>query len=572
MVEYSGGENIFEEEDVDTSTDSVNDAITSSNLNANMPDTLPGTLFNTPAKPEIMPALYDDPMFAQLLVNKEAFADQFSSPKMTSEELEEMFPKTDLTSEKWFAFAKAGLQMMQPTMGGAIAPSIAAAGTNLLNDIGTISSAQRKADSTRRQGMLSQKQKEDAERLSLMAQAFGMNQSTLTTGVMKTYEERAKTNASMWENYNKVVNSNMEEAMKFGIKKFESKPVTIRYNNEEGVVKEGAGFLVNDQYYVPTTQKDPESGEWIYQIVPDANSVEIISTKNQDVNKATKGMSQYIQVRGAFDTVDKALYSLDQIYRSLDPETGGDPSRAGFIAGIQKKIQSYAQIGSDFTSQFFTDNPYEENGKTQNKTAWVTDMVDIIAYSDTAPKGLKTEFANISTMLNDLESEGYALMKRDFTTGNPLDEDNKAFENEEQRNLIFGRIKYDTKLPENEARAQAIIYALARARKSSGRLNLDDIERAAQSLNIYGEDAVGVMTKLGVVREDLLNDRRNQLNILKRFYPDAVADLISERGSEDYSYEYYDELFKNQGQEKTKTYGVTFEYGDNGEIIGSTFN
>ena len=104
MVEYSGGENIFEEEDVDTSTDSVNDAITSSNLNANMPDTLPGTLFNTPAKPEIMPALYDDPMFAQLLVNKEAFADQFSSPKMTSEELEEMFPKTDLTSEKWFDF------------------------------------------------------------------------------------------------------------------------------------------------------------------------------------------------------------------------------------------------------------------------------------------------------------------------------------------------------------------------------------------------------------------------------------------------------------------------------------
>ena len=40
--------------------------------------------------------------------------------------------------------------------------------------------------------------------------------------------------------------------------------------------------------------------------------------------------------------------------------------------------------------------------------------------------------------------------------------------------------------------AQAIIYALARARKSSGRLNLDDIERAAETLNIYNDSSQAI--------------------------------------------------------------------------------
>ena len=45
---------------------------------------------------------------------------------------------------------------------------------------------------------------------------------------------------------------------------------------------------------------------------------------------------------------------------------------------------------------------------------------------------------------------------------------------------------YDADLPKNEVRVQSLIYALARARKSSGRLNKDDIERASLTLNLYG--------------------------------------------------------------------------------------
>ena len=165
-------------------------------------------------------------------------------------------------------------------------------------------------------------------------------------------------------------------------------------------------------------------------------------------------------------------------------------------------------------------------------------------------------------------------MNRDFFgEGNPLNttkwQEGEAFE-EGHRELIFGRIGYDKKLPENEARAQAIIYALARARKSTGRLNLDDIERAAQSINIFGADAKGVIEKLKVVREDLINDRKNQLYILERNFPDVVADLTRE-GREKYSFNYYEELFKTATTPENTTYNVVFEYDDKGNIIGTKF-
>ena len=57
---------------------------------------------------------------------------------------------------------------------------------------------------------------------------------------------------------------------------------------------------------------------------------------------------------------------------------------------------------------------------------------------------------------------------------------------------LFGLLQFQKDLPLNEAASTAIIYALARARKASGRLNKDDIERAAATLNLYGESSKSV--------------------------------------------------------------------------------
>ena len=566
MVEFNTDvEDIFEDEETVTTGADLNQTPT-------MPTTIPGSMFQTPVKPGATPELD----VQDLLTNEAWFAETFTRPKKTEEELAAMYPETDYGDDKWYALAKAGFALMQPTIGGSVAPSIANAGTQLLNDMGEIRSAERKAEAVRKSSMLTLREKEEGDRLSLMAQAYGMNQELLTTEAIKNHEEAVKQNTAMWENYNTITNSNMEEALKFGIKKFESKPVTFRYTNNNDIRQEVAGFLANDQYWIPTTQKDPETNTWLYELAPNPDTIELISTKTQEVDKVGKAMGNFIKVKGAFDTADKAIYSLDKIMQSLDPLYGGDPTRAGWIAGLQMSLQSYAMIASDFTKQFFSgENSYEEDGKTKSRAMWLSDLVDIAGKSNNAPDWAKAEFGSIDNMLNQLQADGEGYMQRDFFgEGNPLNmtpgQEGEAFE-EGQRELIFGRIGYDKKLPENEARAQAIIYALARARKSTGRLNLDDIERAAQSINIYGADAKGVIEKLKVVREDLINDRKNQLYILKRNFPDVVADIITERGSEKYNFNYYEDLFRTSTTPESTTYNVVFDYDDKGNIIGTKF-
>ena len=526
-----------------------------------MPTSLPSSLFTLPEKPGPAPQVD----VSSLLINKEIFADLFSPDTKTAAELNEMFPKTDLTGDKYFALAKAGLALMQPQLGGAIGPSIANAGASLLNDMGAIRKEQRTADAERRKSMLTYQQKEEGDKLALKLQAFGINQNLLQEALFKNHEARVTENAEMWKEYNKILNTNMDKALEYGIENFKSDPVTIRYTNKNGVTVEDAGFLVGNQYYVPTPQKDTD-GNWIYELVPDPTTVEVISTKNQDVSNVNKNLSQYLQVQGAFDTVDKAIYSLDKIILSIED----DPTRAGFVAGLEKKIQSYAKIFSDFTTQFFNDDNPSSDGKT--RAAWITDMGHVIQYSDdpNITPELKEKFKGLDNIFDALEAEGMALLRRDFEQGNPLNPDGAAFENNEQRDLIFGRLQYDKKLPENEARARAIIYALARARKSSGRLNLDDINKAAEDVNIYGDDSLGVIEKLKVVREDLLNDRRNQLNILERNFPDAISRLVTERGTTDYNFDYYENFFKtNQPPTNVQTYIVEFENGE-AKIVGQS--
>ena len=534
--------------------------------NNQMPKTLPGHLFKTPEQPADLAPLD----LSSLLLDRDIFAETFAAPAKTTEELEAMFPKEDYSDEKWMAIAKAGLALMQPTIGGQIAPAISNAGTQLLNEVGQIKAAQKADDKQRRSSILSLQQQDEATRLQLKAQAFGINQDLLTKQFITNYEERAKTNASKWESYNKAVNLNAEEALKFGIKKFESKPVTIRYVDGDGNSQEDAAFLVNDQYYIPTQQKDPTTNDWIYELVPNPTTVEVISTKNQDVLDQVKMGSQFLKVKGAFDTSDKAIYFLDQIIASLTPSEGGNPRRAGFIAGIQKYLQTYGMIASDFTKGFFADeNSYvDSGGKTKNRAGWISDLADYMAYGEDVPEDMKAEWGRIDSVLDFLEAEGTAAYKNDKRgeknwSGEIGFEGTFGRSDEEERAMIFDRLGFDKKLPENEARAAAIIYALARARKSTGRLNMDDIERAAQTLNIYGDSAADVIAKLNIVKEEMIIGRTQQLENMGMLWPNQVAQLTDIRdGTLEYNPDYYSKLFeKAYKKDEPKTYKITIVDG-----------
>ena len=542
-----------------------------------MPTTLPGSLLTMPQKPETLPPLD----LTDAMLNMDAYATMFTQAPKTEEELAAMFPDTSYKSDKYLALAKAGLALMQPTIGGRIAPSIANAGTGLLNDVAAISAKERAAKAKAAAGRISYKQQEAANYLQAKAQAFGINQALVTKELVSSYEQRAKTNASQWETYSKMANTNVTKALEFGMKKFESQPVKIR-GMFNGVRKDVAGFRVNDQYYIPTTQKDSVTGDFIYELVPDPTNIEIISSTTQAVDDVTKNMTQYNEIFSDYNNIAKNIYSLRQIMRSVDPGQGGDPTRVAVTGFIRKQVQKYGQIASDFTKDFFGEeyvDPITGDKKGgRGKTVWLSDLSDIIVMSDDASinDAQKENFKMINNLLSSIEADGLALIDRARTEDLDLHfEGDTEAERAANKNAIFSRLKFDTKIPENEARAQAIIYALARARKSSGRLNLDDIERAAETLNIYNDSSQAILTKLKVVEQELIAAHQVQADLLKRNFTKDAAQLAKERGGS-LSYivdgvyigdNYYNNLFGYSNTPVKQTFTVVPKDGGGFEYV-----
>ena len=129
----------LEEDIFDTAADATSDiAVNTGDINR-MPTTLPGSIFEMPEKPATIGPLDLTPA----MVNMENFATMFTQPAKTEAELNAMFPDTSYKSDKYLALAKAGLALMQQTIGGRIAPAIANAGTGLLNDVAAISAKER---------------------------------------------------------------------------------------------------------------------------------------------------------------------------------------------------------------------------------------------------------------------------------------------------------------------------------------------------------------------------------------------------------------------------------------------
>jgi len=90
---------------------------------------------------------------------------------------------------------------------------------------------------------------------------------------------------------------------------------------------------------------------------------------------------------------------------------------------------------------------------------------------------------------------------------------------------------FKPQLAENRVRINAIAYAVARARKSSGRLNLDDIKRAYESLKITGfVDSKTVIAGLITVREELRlanNDMKVLYEFNKGVYPQGYTGVAT---------------------------------------------
>ena len=194
-------------------------------------------------------------------------------------------------------------------------------------------------------------------------------------------------------------------------------------------------------------------------------------------------------------------------------------------------------------------------------------LVGTLKYIEQVGSGILTDFlgANaLSTALSNAVKEGDTFLATDDEISQDIIDKygvNQAQQiqdllspdalrnNAELQTKIFGNFRPE--LADNRARINAIVYALARARKSTGRLNMDDIERAFRDIKITGAiDSATVATKLTTIKNELLRaHRRTRARYIKGGGP--TSDILP----------------LNYGSITTPTGAFSFSLGEDGEVL-----
>ena len=548
MVQYAGGDSIIED-DVFSEVDSEN-VSTISDAKGSFPSVLPSTFF--PDKPELSGVSAME-QFLPLMLDEESYLKKFATPTMTDEQIEKAFAVDDGKDLRNMAIAKLGFSLLQPTVGGRIGPAIAQAGQTLTNDLMKIKQQQKKEQKAAQIGMINAKMKRDAQNILDRKSVFDMNRQLLTTIAGKEYDAQVAADKVLMDLYKSQVQAATSKFQDYQLEGVKPKKVQVALRDQEGGVGEAfSAFVVQSiqddgslsapQYYKPSNEMGADGLPQMELIQNPESIVEISLSKTgtPDDFSSKSGVSKFQDVLSGLQTTDRALLTLDSLEQSLMDK----PGRAGFLAGIQKRFQTYAQIFSDaYNYQFnnFFEEEYmdERTGKKKQKFQELSSTLNIYLNDPKLQQDLERgiitqeEYDGLKQANNAFEQLGVvgrAQMAAEYSkTGGKNKYGQDLFENDEQKQAIFNKLGFfDTELSANEVRANSIIYAIARARKSSGRLNLDDIERAAQDLNIYGDSSVDVVTKIRVLKQQLLGSRNDDLGQIQLIFPNYYKTMIEQ--------------------------------------------
>jgi hypothetical protein len=545
-------------------------------------NTFPSQLnFGIPEKPVQTPINAAD-YYLPFLFDKESYLRDFGTPSLTDEQIDELYKTRDFKPERKAALAKFGFGLLRPTPMGRVGDTLAASGAQLSADMGAINSAQKENQQKMAQAKITAKLQRDAQKTLDEKFVHDSNRSLLLDISNKNFESALTARADEMQVYQEMMKTAHSKLIDHGLEVTKPKQLTVARVGEDGSLGEpftaftvqqdlGDGKFSAPQYYVPTNNVGTD-GMPIMEIISDpANIVAIplsMTGSKEDYGSQT-GMTTFRDILSGIQTTDRALLTLDELERSFRE----DPSRAGFVAGIKGKFQTYAQIFSDlYNSQFndffseddlvqFNDQQnivYETGqfkGEKMNKFQHLATSINL--YLQDPDTQSKIESGEISgeqlaalqaadKSFNQLAAAGFAQMQIEARGGQdlfgtPLFEGTDGRTAEQEKNMIFKKLRlFDTELPANQVRANAIIYAIARARKSSGRLNLDDIERAAKDLNIYGDSSADVIAKIGVLRTQLIRSRNDSIGQVKIMYnrgKDNYYDKLIEQGYGNYNRE-----------------------------------
>ena len=414
----------------------------------------------------------------------------------------------------------------------------------------------------------------------------------------KNYDAVLTQNENTMKIYNEAMKAAQGKFMDFQLEGVQPKQVQIAYTSDDGeigtpfdafvvqsITEDGTG-LTAPQYYKPTNEIGID-GYPIMELITDPEGiveVPLSMTGAPTDFKQPKGMTTFRDLLTGLQTTDRALLTLDELERSFLEK----PGRAGFIAGIKGRFQTYAQIFSDLYNEqfneFFSDDDLvlfnnQENlvyetgqykGQKMEKFQNLSSTINLYLQDPQTQADIKSgkispeevaALQSANNVFDQLAATGLAQMRVESATSGVNAFGEQRFEGtngrsaQEEKQLIFKKLRlFDTDLPANQVRANSIIYAIARARKSSGRLNLDDIERAAKDLNIYGDSSADVIAKIGVLRTQLERSREDALANIQIMYSqgkDNYFDKLIELGYGSYN---RDRTFEYVQDPKAKGY------------------
>jgi hypothetical protein len=408
-------------------------------------------------------------------------------------------PDSNFKFENYLALARLGLGLMQPTPGGAIAPAVSKAGENFLGDLAAINERKRQQKAqlrqeekedevAKRQYILSalkeQQDLRDSQEYDLFMKVLQFNMDS-DQGNVKFRQELAKQNfAYKYDVDLKAIENNAKliaERFKQDPKVFALKPEGIDQS-----VKYVSGFIgvdPADGIKKPFIPKEVD-GKVIYEPAPlDA----VAATFNMTGDGALKqDIKLQIAQAEKINTGNQALAFIEDIKLSI----AENRARVGLPGAVKKVLQNVKgtilDVADVLVANQLIDQDAYEAAKSKIETSVFNDLAS--QYSTANPQRSGVDF------YSDLESEEAKIYQEFF---------------------VKPRQNYDPALAANEIKLNSIYYALARARKPTGRLNVDDIKNAKQSLQLYNLDTSSdtVITALQSIEYELRGFVDAQRNI-----------------------------------------------------------
>ena len=409
-------------------------------------------------------------------------------------------PEESYRFEKNLALAKFGLGLMQPTEGGAIAPAIASAGQSFIADLASINERKRQERLARgkeetaeqrakREFILTslnaQNNARDAGEMSLFMKTleFNMNNDTRTMDYMRDLNK-------MFYNYQYDTDADAMSKHYDILKENYKKDPKVLYNPKTGTF--AMGYIQNtgpDNIPTPFFPMQDDDG---FNYIATPNAVDTNFSLNQKGDlapSATKLMDIVSKINGSKTTM--------RFVREIQSAVQANP----YIVGIPGLLTKLTQTGT-------------------------STIMDVAAYL--ADKGI-IDNEGYDRTISKLQNNALSAMAASYQV-NTGDSDAQAFmddaTDEKYEGAIY-RAFFNPTIPQNEIRLNSIYYALARARKTTGRLNKDDIDNAKASLSLTGfTSSDDVKAALEQVYEELEAAYNGQMRIFTTF--NAPESLISD--------------------------------------------